>query len=131
MSEIRVSAVILRRADGHVLLVRKRGTTAFMQPGGKPEPGEDARACAVRELEEELGLRLDPAGLQPLGEHRAAAANEHGWTVVADCFLHPQPVPDEVRPAAEIVETRWVDPASPPADVELAPLFAQHIARLL
>lgn len=34
--EIRVSALVLR-VDGAMLMVRKRGTTAFMLPGGKPE----------------------------------------------------------------------------------------------
>src|SRR5690606_24338088 len=55
-----VSAVVLADADGHVLIVRKKGTTSFMHPGGKPEPGEAPERCAVREVEEELGLVLEP-----------------------------------------------------------------------
>jgi len=39
---IHVSAAVIVDDEGRLLLVRKAGTTAFMQPGGKPEPGESA-----------------------------------------------------------------------------------------
>ncbi|MDH3061643.1 NUDIX domain-containing protein, partial [Gordonia alkanivorans] len=55
---IRVSAVVLRDSTGAVLTVRKRGTTRFMFPGGKPEPGESALQTAIRECREELQLEL-------------------------------------------------------------------------
>lgn len=32
---LRIVAAVVLDDDGHVLVVRKRGTTAFMQPGGK------------------------------------------------------------------------------------------------
>lgn len=118
---IRVSAVILRSADGLVLNVRKRGTESFMLPGGKPEPGEPARDTAVREVAEELGLELDPATLTELGVFRAAAANEPGCVVEAAVFLHTG-VTDTLapRPQAEIELLEWISPASTRAD--LAPL---------
>ena len=34
-------------------------------PGGKVEPGESPAAALVREIEEELGLAIDPARLVP------------------------------------------------------------------
>ena len=49
MEPIRVSAVVIRDADGRVLTVRKRGTSMFMFPGGKPDPGERPVDAAVRE----------------------------------------------------------------------------------
>ncbi len=52
---IHVSAAVIMDADGRLLLVRKEGTTAFMQPGGKPEPGESPSETLSRELAEELG----------------------------------------------------------------------------
>ncbi|MHB9005113.1 MAG: NUDIX hydrolase, partial [Coriobacteriia bacterium] len=61
MSEvIRVAAALIVDEGGRILLVRKRGTTVFMQPGGKYEPGETAAETLSRELHEELGLRIAP-----------------------------------------------------------------------
>lgn len=122
--EIRVSAAVITDAAGRLLLVRKAGTTAFMQPGGKPEAGEDAGETLIRELAEEIGLRLGPADLTPLGEFTAPAANEPGYAVVADVFRvdigQQQPVTD-----AEIEELRWVARAD--ADgIEVAPLAAAY-----
>ena len=37
---IHTVAAVIRDAQGRVLLVRKRGTPTFIQPGGKREPGE-------------------------------------------------------------------------------------------
>ncbi|MGO1768965.1 MAG: NUDIX hydrolase [Microbacterium sp.] len=122
---IHVSAVVLRhRESGHVLAVRKRGTRMFMQPGGKPEPGETAREAAVREIAEELTVALDPERMTLLGVFDAPAANENGYDVRGTVFVHP---PVEVtRPAAEIEELRWVDIDAPLAD-DLAPLMVDQI----
>lgn len=121
---ITVSGVVLRTEDGSLLTVRKRGTQRFMLPGGKPEPGEDARAAAVRELREEVGIDLDPAALQLVGTFRTAAANEPGHEVLGTIFQHPAPA--QVAPAAEIAELRWLDPTGPLPD-DLAPLLAERV----
>ncbi|WP_064118969.1 NUDIX hydrolase [Pseudomonas fluorescens] len=116
---IRIAAALLIGADGHTLLVRKRGTTAFMQPGGKIEAHELPVHALARELEEELGLQINPAQATFLGEFSAPAANEPGFVVQAQIFQLS--IDAEVTPAAEIEEVIWVDPATDPA-VDLAPL---------
>jgi 8-oxo-dGTP pyrophosphatase MutT (NUDIX family) len=59
-----VAALIVDR--GQVLLVRKAGTSAFMQPGGKLEPGELSLAALQRELQEELGCGFDQTAAEYL-----------------------------------------------------------------
>lgn len=116
---IRIAAALLIGADGRTLLVRKRGTQAFMQPGGKIEPHEQPASALARELEEELGLRIDPAQAQFLGQFSAPAANEPGFVVQAEVFLLE--IDAEVAPAAEIEEVCWVDPHAD-INMHLAPL---------
>ncbi|MCW2288628.1 NUDIX domain-containing protein [Leucobacter luti] len=123
---IRVSAVVMRDDHGRVLNVRKRGTSALMLPGGKHEPGEDARTTAVREFAEELGLTLDPASLRELGIFRATAANEPGHVVEATVFEHPLVSgAAHAQPRAEIEHLEWIDPAIARGD--MAPLNTDYV----
>jgi len=124
---IRVVAALIRDEEGCVLLVRKRGTKAFMQPGGKRDPGEDDIAALSREISEELGCFLDPASIRSLGAFDAIAANEPGFRVKAN--LYRADVTGEITPGQEIAETIWIDPASPP-DIHLAPLTRDHVLPL-
>ncbi|ROL72856.1 DNA mismatch repair protein MutT [Pseudomonas protegens] len=118
-SIIRIAAALLLGADGQTLLVRKRGTQAFMQPGGKIEAGEPPVQALARELEEELGLRIDTNQARYLQQFCAPAANEPGHVVQAEVFLVR--IDTAVTPAAEIEEVRWIDPAGD-GDLFLAPL---------
>ena len=53
---INVVAALIRDPAGRVLLVRKRGTVAFMQPGGKRAVGESDVAALSREIARGTGL---------------------------------------------------------------------------
>jgi len=131
---IRIVAALIADERGHVLLVRKRGTDAFMQPGGKYEPGENAREALVRELSEELGITASTSDLDYLGYFEADAANEAGHVVEAEVFrlaLTGAMTPTGgLVPLAEIDELIWHDIANP-GDVIVAPLSVDRIFPLL
>lgn len=95
------------------LILQRRAATKATYPGaldasvaGHYRSGEGvAQGC--RESEEELGLRLDPARLLPLG--RAVSAARHGFLIdreVADVFLYASDVtPEALHPdPAEVAE---------------------------
>lgn len=130
---IHVAAVVLIDCQQRVLTVRKRGTDRFMQPGGKPEPGETGLQTAVREVAEEIGLDLDPDRLTAMGTFSAAAANEADYEVVCENFLasfndDAEDVLKRLAPAAEIAELRWFPLESLRPSSELAPLLTDQVA---
>lgn len=118
-STIRIAAALLIGGDGQTLLVRKRGTQAFMQPGGKIDAGEQPADALARELHEELNLCIEPGAAVYLGKFSAPAVNEPGFTVEAELFQVQ--IDEPVSPAAEIEEVRWIDPAGD-GGLVLAPL---------
>ncbi len=124
---IRVVAALIRDDTGRVLLVRKRGTAAFMQPGGKRDDGESDIAALSREIVEELGCRVTENSARALGVFDCAAANEPGFQVRA--AVYAVDIEGAVRPQAEIDQVVWVDPRTLP-DLPLAPLMRDHILPL-
>lgn len=116
---IAIVAALVEDEQGRLLLVRKRGTSAFMQPGGKIEPGEDPLAALQREIAEELGAGIVPGSAVFLGEYEAPAANEPGCRVRA--ALYRVRLVGAIAIGAEIVEGVWARPAAA-ARLPLAPL---------
>lgn len=121
---IRIAAAVLIGPDGRTLLVRKRGTQAFMQPGGKIDAHEQPIEALARELEEELALKIDPVRATYLGHFCAPAVNEPGFEVQAELFLLH--IDADVAPAAEIEEVQWIDPRGD-GGLTLAPLTGDVI----
>lgn len=124
---IRIAAAIIRDGNGNLLLVRKRGTSAFMQPGGKIEIGEPPVNALVRELREELGIAVADDKPTHMGRFSAPAANEPGSMVEAELFelsMSGEPVA-----MAEIEEMVWLHPDRI-GDVDLAPLTRDAVMPL-
>ena len=123
MPVIRIAAAVIVDDGGRILLVRKRGTTAFMQPGGKLEPSEAPDVALARELHEELGVIVDPAAFDHWGRFSADAANEPDHTV--DCDIYALTLAEQPVAAAEIAELRWV--ALDDTELEIAPLAREVV----
>ncbi len=124
---ISVVAALIRNDEGRVLLVRKRGTSAFMQPGGKRDVGESDVAALAREITEELGCRVMQNSAQALGVFDCAAANEPGFQVRA--AVYAVDIEGMIQPKAEIDQVVWADPRVPP-DLPFAPLTRDHVLPL-
>ena len=127
--QIHVSAAVITDPDGRILLVRKRNTPFFMQPGGKPDAGETPEQALIRELYEELQLHITLEQLYPLGQFTDIAANEANHTLIADMF-RIEKVSGDIVPAAEIEEILWLSPADS-AIHKLAPLTRNKVIPLL
>ena len=128
---IRIVAAVATNGRGETLLVRKRGTIAFMLPGGKLHGGEAALDALEREVGEELGCGLDRSTCRTLGTYRAPAANEPGFTVEAELFAAT--FVGDPRVSGEIDKLLWIDPDGelPHPLAQLARQHALPLARAL
>jgi len=116
---ITISAAILLNERNEMLLVRKLGTTAYMQPGGKIDAGETPSDALARELREEIALHAAADAFAFQGIFSEVAANEPDARVVAHTYSLR--VAEPVTPAAEIEDARWV-PLDGELGLDLAPL---------
>lgn len=105
--------------QGKVLLVRKRGTSFFMQAGGKIEQGEDPLVTLERELKEELSFVIVEEDCRYLGKFSAKAANEENAMVEAEIYHIKSNL--KVTAQSEIEQLIWIDPRNL-GSLKVAPL---------
>lgn len=113
---------------GRLLLVRKKGTSSYILPGGKPEIGEDDIEALSREIEEELGCGLEPGTIAFLGSFSDAAADMCNTTVTVR--LYEAKLIGKPYPRSEIETVNWYCPSS---DISgsLAPSLQNQIVPFL
>lgn len=106
-------AMVIRDSEGRVLLGRRtRGRDAgkWCIPCGRLEWGEDVRAGALRELEEETGLTAEITGIAAVHSnfHRPEDLSVGIW-------FHGRVVSGELHCAdGELDDVGYFDPAEPP-----------------
>jgi 8-oxo-dGTP diphosphatase len=118
-----VVAAALIAPDGRVLMHRRRFGAAhgglWEFPGGKVEPGESKELALVREIGEELGVRLEPDRLAHL-----STASDPQSGIVIDLYTAHHWTGDLRCIEGEAIA--WLAPdalhqlAMPPLDVPLA-----------
>jgi 8-oxo-dGTP diphosphatase len=119
-----VVACVLLGPDGSVLLARRpegrelAGLWEF--PGGKIEPGEQPEEALVRELEEELGVRVKHENLVPLTFVSHSYREFHLLMPLYLCEAWEGNVAaEEGQELAWVRPDQLVDYAMPPADEPL------------
>ena len=111
--------VLLRRADGHVLLMERANTGSadgqLCLSGGHLEEGESVTAGAIRETAEETGVELSEADLEFAHVvHRRDGRDDPriGFFFAADRW-HGEPINREPHKCARLL---WADPENPPVN---------------
>lgn len=105
MSLVRAAGGLVVR-DGDVLLVHRPRYDDWTFPKGKAKPGESDEACALREVEEETGLRcrlLEEAGTTEYVDSKGRQKLVRWWLM--------QPVDGAFTPGDEVDDVRWTSPA--------------------
>jgi len=106
---VRAAGGLVGRGSGRgaeVLVVHRSQYDDWTFPKGKAEPGESDEACAVREVEEETGLRCE------LGDELPSTSYTDGLGRAKRVrYWRMRVVGGELEFANEVDDARWVTPA--------------------
>lgn len=84
-----VVAAALIDGEGRTLVQQRPAGKAMAGlwefPGGKVEPGESPEAALIRELEEELGLSVEPQDISPAGFASEPLGDRHLLLMLYEC----------------------------------------------
>lgn len=93
--------------DGQILGARSKGKDIYYLPGGKREPNETDIDTLLREIEEELSVRIKPETVLHFGTFEAQAhGKSEGMQVKMTCYTGD--FEGVLSPASEIDELVWL-----------------------
>ncbi|BCG59334.1 NUDIX hydrolase [Paenibacillus sp. URB8-2] len=94
-------------SEGRLLCARSKGNNIYYLPGGKREPGESDADTLLREIEEELSVRIRPETVFYIGTFEAKAHGKtEGTKVKMACYSAA--FEGQLQPASEIEELAWL-----------------------
>jgi 8-oxo-dGTP diphosphatase len=91
--------------DRRVLVVKT--VSGWIAPGGKIEIGENDGACLIRELGEELGIKVIPANLNLMHTYKAEAHGKAGVQVEMRVY-QVESWGGRIQPRGEVMEERFI-----------------------
>lgn len=107
MHEIDKIALIETKA-GQILSTRSKGKNKYYIPGGKREAGETDAQTLVREIAEELNVKINPATIEYVGTFKAQSDGaKAGVFVKMTCYKASYE--GNLEAASEIEEIRWLN----------------------
>lgn len=98
---------LIHIVNGQILGTRSKGKELYYLPGGKRDPGETDVETLVREIEEELSVKIKPETVVHFGQFEAQADGKaEGIVVKMACYSAD--FDGELSPASEIAELEWL-----------------------
>jgi len=106
--------------NGRILCARPRGKDIFYIPGGKREGSESDLRTLLREISEELTVRLLPATVRHVGTYEADQTGGHPGGAVVRMSCYTGDYTGTLAASSEIDEFAWFSyadrPRVPPVD---------------
>jgi 8-oxo-dGTP diphosphatase len=97
--------VILQHKDRYLLLKRAKAPNAgmYLPVGGKIEPFEDPKSCAIRETKEETGIKIS----NPLfcGILTESSPTKYNWI----SYIYKAEIEDQPAPNCDEGELEWIE----------------------
>lgn len=93
--------------DMKILVARSKGKETFYIPGGKREHQETDAEALIREIQEELSVRLNRDSLKYYGTF-SAQAHGHAEGIIVQMTCYQGEYNGTLKAAAEIEEMAWL-----------------------
>ena len=94
--------------DGKLLTTLSAGKDTWYIPGGKREEGESDSEALIREVEEELTVKLKPETIRHYGTFEAQAHGKPEGTIVRMTCYEAE-YDGELQPSSEVAKMAFVD----------------------
>lgn len=94
--------------NGQILSTKSKGKTKYYIPGGKRETGETDEQTLIREIAEELNVKIDKSTIEYIGTFKAQSDGaKDGILVKMTCYKAKYD--GIMKPTSEIEEIRWLN----------------------
>ncbi len=123
MDIYKAAGIIIK--DRKLLISIEHSKEFYVAPGGSLEEGESPKEALVRELMEELGIKVVENSLEDFGHFHAQAAGETENTVHMNVFIVKK-WEGEPTPQAEVREILWVT-SNLPKDIKVGSIFEHEV----